>query len=128
MNSAAKHEGSENRRHHRVPASFAVVYTVESPFELRLEIGKREIDGIANDLSLSGLSLMTNYQLPAGAVVTMRFSMTDKRAVFDEDRTKRFELQGEARYSFFGKEKAYRVGIKFLNLSDSERDFIARCI
>ena len=120
--------GPENRRHRRSPAAFAVIYTIESPFELRLEIGIREIDGIANDLSLSGLSLMTNYQLPAGAVIRMKFSLVHKGAVLDEDRTRKFELQGEARYSFFGKEKAYRVGIRFLNLSQADRDFIARCI
>jgi hypothetical protein len=71
---------------------------------------------------------MTNYQLPMGAVITMRFKMIDKAAVLDEDRARKFELQGEARYSFFGKEKAYRVGIRFLSLSPAERDFIARCI
>ena len=118
----------ENRRHKRTPAAFAVVFTIESPFELRLEIGVREIDGIANDLSLSGLSLMTNYQIPAGAVITMKFKLMNKTAVMDSDRTRKFELQGEARYSFFGKEKAYRVGIRFLNLSQADRDFIARCI
>ena len=128
MSEPAKQSGQENRRHKRVPAAFAVMYTVESPFELRLEIGKREIDGIANDLSLSGLSLMTNYQIPAGAVITIRFKLLHKAAVMDEDRTRKFELQGEARYSFFGKEKAYRVGIRFLNLSPVDRDFIARCI
>ena len=128
MSEQTKQGGQENRRHKRVPVSFAVVYTVESPFELRLEIGKREIDGIANDLSLSGLSLMTNYQIPTGAVITIRFKILDKAAVMDLDRTRKFELQGEARYSFFGKEKAYRVGVRFLNLSQADRDFIARCI
>ena len=128
MSGERRQGGPENRRHKRVPAAFAVVYTIESPFELRLEIGKREIDGIANDLSQSGLSLMTNYQIPAGAVITMRFKLLDKAAVMDEDRARKFELQGEARYSFFGKEKAYRVGIRFLNLPPTDRDFIARCI
>ena len=128
MSERPKQGGPENRRHKRVPAAFAVVYTVESPFELRLEIGKREIDGIANDLSQSGLSLMTNYQIPTGAVITMRFKLLDKSAVMDEDRARKFELQGEARYSFFGKEKAYRVGIRFLNLLPADRDFIIRCI
>ena len=105
--------GRENRRHRRFPATFAVVYTIESPFELRLEIGIREIDGIANDLSLGGLSLMTNYQIPAGTMIAMTFKLLDKSAVMEEDRTRKFQLQGEARYSFFGKEKAYRIGIRF---------------
>lgn len=121
-------QGAENRRHRRVPVTFAVVYTVESPFELRLEIGKREIDAIANDLSVSGLSLMTNYQIPTGAVITMHFKLMNKAAVLEEDRVRKFALQGEARYSFFGKEKAYRVGILFLNLTPADRDFIARCV
>ena len=128
MSEESKRSGQENRRYQRVPAAFAVVYTVESPFELRLEIGKRDIDGIAHDLCLSGLSLMTNYQIPAGAVITVRFKLLDRAAVMDEDRAHKFELQGEARYSFFGKEKAYRVGIRFLNLSPADRDFIARCV
>ena len=120
--------GRENRRYKRFPATFAVVYTIESPFELRLEIGIREIDGIADDLSLSGLSLMTNYQIPAGAVIAMKFKLLNRSAVMEEDRARKFDLQGEARYSFFGKEKAYRVGIRFLNLSQADRDFIALCI
>lgn len=120
--------GPENRKFKRVGAAFPVVYNVKSPFELRLRIGKEELDGIANDLSQGGLSLLTNHQIPAGAVIEIKFRLSNKSAVSEEDRSRKLVLQGEARYSFFTKEKSYRLGIRFMNISQSDRNFIAGCV
>lgn len=127
MSDDQKPSSPENRKFKRSEATFAVVYTIESPFTLRVQIGTREIDGIAKDLSEGGLCLATNYDIPSGAVINMKFKLLNAAALGDQDRSRRFELRGEARYSFYESEKAYRIGIRFLNASEADRDFITRC-
>ena len=119
---------AEKRKFKRADASFPVMYSIQSPFQLRLEIGKQEIDGIADDLSQGGLSLLTNYDIPAGAVILIKFRLLSKSGPSHEERSRKFELEGEARHSSFSKENGYRVGIRFVNISQDDRYFIAGCV
>jgi c-di-GMP-binding flagellar brake protein YcgR len=120
--------GQENRKFKRVGASFPVVYNIKSPFELRVEIGKGELSAVANDLSQGGLSLLTNHEIPPGAVIEIKFRLFNKSMLNEEDRSRKFVLQGEARYCFFNKEKSYRLGIRFMDVSQTDRSFIAGCV
>jgi c-di-GMP-binding flagellar brake protein YcgR len=86
------------------------------------------LSAIANDLSQGGLSLLTNHEIPAGAVIEIKFRLLNKTALSEEDRSRKFVFQGEVRYSFFTKEKSYRLGIRFMNVSQADRNFIAGCI
>ena len=128
MTNNPKPGGKEKRKSRRVVASFAVTYRVKSPYEVRRELGEGELDGIANDLSVGGLSLLTNHLVPAGAVIHMKFRLLNKFAVGEEDRFRKFELQGEARYNFFTEEKTYRIGIRFLNMPQADHDFVLNCV
>ena len=120
--------GAEKRKFKRASASFPVTYSIQSPFELRLQIGKQEVAGIADDLSQGGLSLLTNYDIPAGAVILIKFRLTSKSGPSHEERSRKFELEGEARHSSFSKENGYRIGIRFVNISESDRYFIAEYV
>ncbi len=122
-----KPSGQDKRKFKRVEASFSVVYTVEAPYELRMRIG-RDVEGIANDLSQGGLSLMTNHQIPAGALLQIKFRLLNNSAISEADRSRKFQLQGEARHNSFSKENGYRVGIRFLNVSEADRDFVANYV
>ena len=117
--------GQDNRKHSRFGAAFSVIYTIKEPFELRMEFGDKEKDGIAEDLSEGGLSLLLDFEIPDHTILNIRFRLLFKDMVT----YRKFDLQGEVRHCMRTKEKfSYRAGIRFLNASRDDREFIAACI
>ncbi len=107
-------------------AAFASVYSVLSPFGERLNFGEKERDAIANDLSEGGVSLLTDYPLPTGTQINLRFRLLNEKETSEEKRSRKFRVRGAARYCVLTKEKSYRVGVRFINLSHEDQAFIAR--
>ena len=128
MGANQRSDGPEKRKFRRVEASFTVVYSVQSPMEARLEFGGKESEGIANDLSEGGLSLLTERPLPEGAVMIIKFRLQNKSTGFEEEASRKFEVQGEVRHSIYTKEKDFRTGVRFMNLAQADRNFIAKCL
>jgi len=123
------YSGQERRGFKRVEVNFTVLYKVNSPLEVRMRIGDKEIDALALDISEGGMAILTDYDLPALSIVTVRFIMLDDNAPSAESRTRSIVVQGEVRYNFWmEKEKEYRLGIKFTGLSDDDRNFIANFV
>lgn len=117
----------EMRRFKRVNVSFSVLYTVDAPLTVRMQVGSKEFDAEALDLSEEGMAILTKskqYAIPAFTKVTVKFTMLNRSAI-DEDRYRSIEIKGEVLSSFFMKEKGvYRFGIHFIDISDHERAFI----
>ena len=123
------YSGMERRKFKRVEASFTVFYTVNSPIDVRMSFGDREVDALALDISEGGMAILTDFDIPALAIIAIRFTMLDYKAVSAENRTRSIVVQGEVRYNIFmAKEKAYRLGIKFIGLSADDRNFIANFV
>jgi c-di-GMP-binding flagellar brake protein YcgR len=123
-----KPSSEEKRRHKRISVNFIVVYRVNSPVTIKMLIGDKETHAIAVDLSEEGLAVLTNYELNESVYVTVRFIMLDDTSLSVADRTRTLEIDGEVRYCFLTKEKAYRIGIHFLDISDYDRRFIANFV
>ena len=120
---------SEKRKFVRSRAGFMVTYKVKDPFEARRDFGEAERDGVANDLSEQGLSLLTDYDLPVGAVIFMKFRLSSNVVFTPEGRSRKLELRGEVRHSLHTQERStYRAGVRFQNLPADVRTFIAGCI
>lgn len=99
-----------------------------SPFEERINFGEKEKDAIANDLCEDGLSLSTDYPLPVGTGILLKFRLlSGKAGLSDEERSRKFQTQGEVRNSTRTKDRSYRVGVRFTGLSQADRLFIANC-
>jgi len=116
--------GVERRRFERTNTSVIVLYKVNLPSRASLPTDK-EVNAIMLNLSEDGMSILSNYDIPVSTIVTTRCILTNDKAVADRDRLRAFELKGKVCYSYFSREKAYRIGIHFLELSDIDRRFIS---
>jgi c-di-GMP-binding flagellar brake protein YcgR len=124
-----KYSGQERRRFKRVEANFIVFYKVKSPLTVHMRFGDIEINALMLDISEGGMALLTDYDVPALSIVTVRFIMLDDNVHNVESRTRSIEVKGEVRYNFLIEEKrTYRLGIQFIGLSDEDRNFIANFV
>ena len=102
----------ENKRlYRRSAAAFEITYRVLEPFEAHLDLGGKEKAAIAGDLSEGGLALSTDYPLPVGGVVLLKFRLRDRI----------FQLKADIRYMALEQKHSYRVGVHFLNASADDR-------
>lgn len=115
----------ERRQFRRVAVSFLVIYKVNTPLIVRMEIGDKLIDAVALDLSVGGIAVLTNYDLPQTASVSVRFTILNETALRSQDRYRSIQVEGDVRYSVLTKDKAFRVGVRFFGLSQEEKSFIA---
>ncbi len=125
---ANQYSGEERRKFPRANVGFIVVYRVNHPVQISMMIGNTEVHAIMSNLSEDGMSLMTNYNIPAGAVVSFKFILVNDQAIKETDRVNTIEVQGEVRYNRFLKERSYQMGVHFINISDADRRFISEFI
>lgn len=117
--------GGEKRKFKRVGVSFVVFYKIDSPVSIRLMVGEKEIDAMALDLSEGGLAVLTKYNIDVSSRVKIKFVLLNDYALRKDMRSKSIIVQGEVRYCFLTKEKAFRIGIRFVDITPEDRNFIA---
>ena len=123
-----QYSGAERRQFKRVGASFTVIYRINSPITVRMMLGDKEIDAIAMDLSEGGIAVLTKYEVLASSTVSIKFMVFNDAAVSSQKRSRSMEVQGEVRYCFTVKGGAYRLGIRFIDISADDRTFIANFV
>jgi hypothetical protein len=129
MNDRQSQSGAERRKFKRAPVSFTVLYRVKAPFAVRIQLGNRECDAIAQDIGEGGIGLVTNYEIAVGAVVDLKFNIYYERQIAGEENYRAFELDGDVRYCrTLPKEAGYRLGICFMNNATDDRNFISNYI
>jgi len=113
--------GQERRKFSRLRLRLAVVYQVDKPLTLRMQIGDREIMATALDLSEGGMAISTNYDLPLETELLIKFTL--------------FKVDNEGRVSFYGpmeiigavrssaaiEANLHRLGIFFTNIDDKDK-------
>lgn len=120
-----KPTGIEKRKFKRVKVSFTVVYEVNSPLSVRMKVNNKEVNAIALDLSEGGIAVLTSYDIPKSTSVKVKFIIFNENAINNEKRSRSIEVKGDVRYSNLTKEKAFRIGICFVDISSEDRIFIA---
>lgn len=113
---------NKNRRiSERGDAAFVLTYTVQRPYALRVGLGL--VDAIMLNLSDSGMALITKFDLPVGAQLSLNFNLMNLN-LSGEKRLKRLEITGIV-VSNFGLPKGdYRIGIHFDSLLNEDKDAI----
>jgi hypothetical protein len=119
--------GEEKRQFPREQAAFALTYKVRAPLSVRSEFGEAERDAIASDLSERGLRIFTDFDLPIGAILTLKFRLISTVGNSPDERVRRLELQAEVRHSkpAPAHKASFLVGLHFMGLSEVDRHFIA---
>ncbi len=123
-----QYSGEERRRFQRANVSFIVIYRVNEPLQVSMMVGNKEVHAIMSNLSEDGMSMVTNYNIPAATIVTAKFILLNDQAPRQIDRVKTIEITGQVRYSRFIKERAYKMGIHFTNITEADRSFIKEFI
>ena len=69
--------GQNRRRSPRIDVAFTLVYSVENPYSLRISLGLNdEVDAVMVNLSDLGMAIITNYDIPRGAQLYIKFNLT----------------------------------------------------
>jgi len=112
--------GINKRKADRLRVNLSIVYRINKPITLRMMIGNKEVRTTMFDLSGGGLSILTNRNIPAGAVLLMKFTLFKVEAD-DVSFYGPMEILGEVRYSTHLAGNEYRLGIAFKRISGQDK-------
>lgn len=96
-----------------------------APVQFGFENWRMEGDAVAMDLSETGLSMDLESALPVHTKVRLSFTLINEYAADEAGRRRQFELGGEVRDCRESADKSYRVGIRFTQVPEADRAFIA---
>jgi len=114
-----KKDGTENRKFKRARVNLAVIYRVDKPAKVRLTLGGKEFRATMVDLSEGGISLLTDYDIPAESGLLIKFTLFN----LEKDDVSFYgpmEITGEVRYNIPLGGREYRIGILFKHLEDQD--------
>ena len=121
----AAYPDQDKREFKRQEVSFIVIYRVNTPLFVRMLVKDKEVEALALDLSEGGMAILTSYELAVSSIVTLKFIIFRELVLDTKRLSESVEVTGEVRYSIFTKEKAYRIGIRFTDISHENRNLIA---
>ncbi|MCK9603263.1 MAG: PilZ domain-containing protein [Candidatus Omnitrophica bacterium] len=121
---ASAYPDGERRQFQRLKVNIIVVYQVDKPLKVRMLVRKEEIEAKILDLSEGGISISTEYNIPANTLLAIDFML------YKIDKATNFKLygslkiKGEVKYNVPEGIK-YRLGISFRDLDEENRTAIA---
>ncbi len=120
---------SDRRRHERLKVEFTLNYRVDTPLEVRMSIGwDSEVDALMVDLSEGGMAILTSCDIPVGSVLSINFTLINLTAIEDEERIKTLSIAGEVRSNFSVDNTDRRLGIKFVQINQKDKEAIAEFV
>ena len=127
MSESAGSSGQERRVFKRLRVNLAIVFRVDKTSKMRMQIENKDIRATMIDLSEGGVSILTNYDIPEGSVLSMKFTLFK---VDSEDVSfyGPMDIVGEVRYHHILANDEYRLGIVFNKVEKDDRGEIASFI
>ncbi len=118
----------ERREFKRLKVNITIVYRVNKPSHIRVLIGEEEVEAVTLDLSQGGMSILTKYDIPVFAVLSIEFMIYN----IDEFNKFRFyksiKVIGEVRSNIPGENNDYRIGIVFTKIDPEDKLEIANFV
>lgn len=100
--------------------NLSVVYRIDKPAKARLTLGNREIRSTMVDLSEGGISFLTDYNIPVGSFLLIKFTLF-RLEKDDVSFYGPLEILGEVRYNMPLGESEYRLGISFKRIEEQDK-------
>ncbi len=123
------YSGVERRKYKRIPVNFIVKYCIRKPMDAIMLIGNMEIKAVMIDLSEGGMAIITDYGIPLGTELALKFTLVDIYTSDQEDNNKIIETLGRVTYCT-PIDKTNRIGISFTEISKQHvstiTDFVNR--
>jgi len=118
-----EYAGQEKRKSPRMFLRLAVIYQVDQPLIVRMEVGDKEVLATTLDLGEGGMALSTNFDIPLMTILSIKFSLLKP----DTDGAVRcygpMEITGEVRSNVFldKLKRRRRLGICFTRISEKDK-------
>ncbi len=116
-----QYPGRDRRKSPRLRVRLAVVYQINKPLNVRMQIGDREFVATTLDLSEGGIAISTNYD------IAVQTDLLIKLTLFKVDNENKvtfygpMEIIGEVRSNTLQENKEYRLGISFTSIEENDK-------
>ena len=122
-------EFHQNRRKFkRLEASFILIYQINQPLSLRMTIGwDTEVVAVMLDLSEEGMAISTNYDIPIGTIMSIKFTLINLIAI-EEERVESMKMRGVVKSNILLGEGEHRLGIQFSHIDEKDKLAIANFV
>ena len=117
----------DKRKFSRLRVNLSVAYRVDKPLTVRMVVGNKEIRATMLDLSEGGLSLLTNYNIPLGTMLLIKFTLFQVEAE-DVSFYGPMEIVGEVIYNIALGGNEYRLGICFKLIDKQDKNEISKFV
>ncbi len=117
-------KGVERRKFKRIRVDFAVSYLIREPMDVSMHVGGEKKKTIMFDLSEEGMAIKSYYEIPAGALLFINFSLL-YASKGGGDIKQEMEIEGCVVNRLALPEKAFRYGIHFERIKPEDRRAIA---
>jgi c-di-GMP-binding flagellar brake protein YcgR len=109
------------RKSERMDAAFTLTYNLEKSHTLRISLGLIDnIETVMINLSDLGMAIMTNYDIPVGAQLYIKFDLINMHLSGDE-RWRFMEITGEVTSNLLLSGENRRIGIRFDRISEEDK-------
>ncbi len=123
-----KYSGNDRRRYQRLDLSIIVLYRIDEPVEVRMQLGDKEIEATMLNLSEGGIGLLTNYNIPLWSVLSIKFTLSRMNKHGEVFFQGPMEITGEVRSNVMLKEGEHRLGICFTGVDQKDKVEIVKFI
>lgn len=121
-------QGKERRKSERIDVAFTLTYNVEKSYTLHISLGLVDhIEAIMVNLSDLGMAIITNYDIPRGAQLYIKFNLINMRLSGD-DRWRFMKISGEAVSNVNLPDENHRIGIRFNKISKEDKVAISNFV
>ncbi len=115
----------DTRRFKRLNINVSITFNIESP-SVKLR-NKEKVEAIVENMSAGGALIKTPVFIPKGSVIILDISVKDLIPELPEElnvKSKVMHTQARVVSLVVGKEKTFKMGVQFLNLTSEQRQII----
>lgn len=120
-----RYSGEDRRRFQRLDLNIIVIYRVDEPASVRVQIGEKDVEATMLNLSEGGIGLITKYNIPVWTFLFIKFTLSR----MDKNGLVRFfgpmAIKGEVRSNVLLERDEYRLGISFTQMDREDKITIA---
>lgn len=119
-----RYSGNDRRRFQRLDLNITILYRVDEPPAVRMQIGDKDVEATMLNLSEGGMGLVTEYNIPLWSFLSIKFTLSK----MDKGGLVKFfgplKIKGEVRSSVSMEKNEYRLGIRFMELDYQDKGAI----
>jgi len=116
-----KYSGYDRRRFQRLDLNILLLYRVNEPVFVRMQVGDKEIEATMLNLSEGGMGFLTKHNIPVMTELFIKFTLSkmDKNGGITFHGPMR--IVGEVRSSTPVENDEYRLGVSFTKIKLQDR-------